>query len=103
MCSVGSDLDVARLVILVDLKRFAGKLSSIISTYFSVGGFIWRKLMDALCMGQLVSRTCRCLILYTTRALAFVLEHLELLLGIACTLMHTNLCSMLSNFNCFQQ
>ena len=32
MCNVGSDLDVARLIILFDLKGFAGNLSSIIST-----------------------------------------------------------------------
>ena len=32
MCNVASDLSVARLIILLDLKRFAGKLSSIIST-----------------------------------------------------------------------
>ena len=32
MCNVASDPDVARLIILLDLKRFAGKLSSIIST-----------------------------------------------------------------------
>ena len=31
-CNVGSDSDVALMIILLDLKRFAGKLSSIIST-----------------------------------------------------------------------
>ena len=31
-CNVGSDPDVAQLIILLDLKRFAGKLSSIISS-----------------------------------------------------------------------
>ena len=39
-CNVGSDPDVARL----DLNRFAGKLSSIISTQFRCS-LIWRKLM----------------------------------------------------------
>ena len=46
--------------------------------------------MEALCMGQLVSLTYRCWILYTTRALGFVLEHLELLLWRAYMLMQTN-------------
>ena len=36
MCKVASDPDVAQLIILVDLQCFAGKLSSIINTYFSV-------------------------------------------------------------------
>ena len=32
MCSVASDPDVAQLIILLQLKRFVGKLSSIINT-----------------------------------------------------------------------
>ena len=47
--------------------------------------------MDALCMGQLVSLTCKCWILYAIRVLGFVLEHFELPLYRACTLMNTNL------------
>ena len=44
LTNVGSYPDVARLIILLDLKRFAGKLSSIISTKFRCS-LIWRKLM----------------------------------------------------------
>ena len=36
-CNVASDLDVARLIILLNLKRFAGILSSLINTYFRWG------------------------------------------------------------------
>ena len=43
-------------------------------------------------MGQHAILTCRRWILYTTRYLDFVLEHLECFLWRACTLMHTNLC-----------
>ena len=32
MCNVSSDQDVARLIILLDLKRFVGRLSSLINT-----------------------------------------------------------------------
>ena len=34
---------------------------------------------DALCMGQLVSLTCRCWFLLHNQSLSYVLEHLELL------------------------
>ena len=46
-CNVGSDPDVALLIILLDLKRFSGKLSSISSTWFRCS-LIWRKLMTPL-------------------------------------------------------
>ena len=43
MCNVVSDPDVARLIILLDLKCFAGKLFN--QVLVLVGGFICRKLM----------------------------------------------------------